>query len=99
MKNTKNNSVDSQRPNKYSFFIHNIRFFKLLFKTLMELVGHVAVRMLGSQLGEPGFKSSCCHFEALIIFVIPRCHSSLSCMNEYLATDREYRKKNIGRLQ
>ena len=46
--------------------------------------GSTAIRMLDSQLREPGFESSCCHFEALAISFIPRCYSSLSCINEYL---------------
>ena len=44
--------------------------------------GDVAVRTSGSQ---PGFEYSCCRFEALAISFIPRCHSSLSCINNYLA--------------
>ena len=50
--------------------------------------GSVAVRTSGSQLREPEFKSSCCTFEALAILSIPHCHSSLGCINEYLATGR-----------
>ena len=33
---------------------------------------------------EPGFESSCCHFENLSIAFSPRCRSSVSCINEYL---------------
>ena len=53
-------------------------------------MGHdsASVRTLGSQLREPGLESSFCHFEALAISLIPHCHSSLSCINKYLATDR-----------
>ena len=40
--------------------------------------GSVAVRTSRSQSREPGFESSCCHFEALSISSIPRCHSSNS---------------------
>ena len=54
------------------------------FQTKFEFVG----RTLGVQSREPRFKSSCCHFEALAISFIPRCLSSLSFINEYLATDR-----------
>ena len=51
--------------------------------------GSIAFRTSVSQLREPGFESSCCHFEALAIFFIPCCHSSLSCKIEYLATDKD----------
>ena len=51
--------------------------------------GSTVVRTSGSQSREPGFESSCCRFEALAILFIPRCHSSLSCINEYLPTDRD----------
>ena len=50
--------------------------------------GRAAVRMSDPQSREPKFKSSCCRFKALAIVFIPRCHSSLSCINEYLAADR-----------
>ena len=36
---------------------------------------NVVVRTLGSQLIEPGFESSWCHFEAFAILFIPLCHS------------------------
>ena len=39
-----------------------------------------AVRMSSSKSREPGFKSSCCRFEALAISFIPCCHSSLNCI-------------------
>ena len=51
--------------------------------------GSVVVRTSGSHSRQPGFESSCCRFEALEISFIPRGHSSLSCINEYLATERE----------
>ena len=51
--------------------------------------GGAVVRTLDSQSREPGFESSCCRFEALAISFIPRCHSSLNCIDEYLATERE----------
>ena len=38
-----------------------------------------------SQLREPGFKSHCGRFEPLASLITPRCYSSLSCINEYLA--------------
>ena len=47
----------------------------------------VVVRTSRSQSREPWFEISCCRFEALAISFIPRCHSSLSCINEYLASD------------
>ena len=37
---------------------------------------------------KPGFESSCCRFDDFAISFIPRCHSSLICIKEYLATDR-----------
>ena len=49
----------------------------------------IAVRMLGSQSRVARFESSCCCFVALAILFIPHCHSSLSCINEYLAIDRD----------
>ena len=57
---------------------------------LLHFKGHgcIPVRMLGSQSRQPGFESSCCHVEALAISFIPHCHSSLICINEYLARDR-----------
>ena len=45
-------------------------------------------RTLGSRSREPGFEFSCCHFVALTIFFTLQCHSLLSCINMYLATDR-----------
>ena len=50
--------------------------------------GSVVVRTSGSPSREPGFESSCCCFKALANFFIPHCHSSLSCINEYLAIGR-----------
>ena len=41
--------------------------------------------MLDSESREPGFKSHCGRFEPLASLITPRCHSSLSCINEYLA--------------
>ena len=48
--------------------------------------GGVEVRTSDFQSREPGL-NPCCHFKVLAISSIPRCHSSLSCINEYLATD------------
>ena len=50
-------------------------------------MGHcsIAVRTSGPQSREPGFKSSCCRFEALAILFIP---CSVSGIEKYLATDR-----------
>ena len=45
----------------------------------------VPVRRPDSQSREPGFKSHCGRFEPLASLITPRCHSSLSCINEYLA--------------
>ena len=45
----------------------------------------IMVRRPDSQLKEPGFKSHCSRFEPLASLITPRCHSSLSCINEYLA--------------
>ena len=45
-----------------------------------------AVRALDSQSRESRFQSSCCRFETLAISFIPRCHSSVSCITEYLST-------------
>ena len=50
--------------------------------------GGVAVRTSDSQSREPGFESSYRRFEALAVSFILRCLSSLSCINEYMATDR-----------
>ena len=47
----------------------------------------IVVRISGFQSREPGFESSCCCFKALAILFIPHCLSSLSCINEYLATE------------
>ena len=56
--------------------------------------GGAAVGTLDSQSREPGFESFCCRFESLAVSFIPRCHSSPSCINEYLATDIDvYRNK------
>ena len=54
-------------------------------------VGHgdIMVRTSDSLLRESGFKSSCYHFEAWATSFTPRCLSSLSCINEYLATDSD----------
>ena len=45
----------------------------------------IPVRRPDSQSREPGFKSHCGRFESLASLITPRCHSSLSCINEYLA--------------
>ena len=45
----------------------------------------ILVRRLDSQSREPCFKSHCSRFEPLASLITPRCHSSLSCINEYLA--------------
>ena len=45
----------------------------------------ILVRRPDSQSREPGFKSHCGRFEPLASLITPRCHSSLSCINEYLA--------------
>ena len=45
----------------------------------------IPVRRPDSQSREPGFKSHCGRFEPLASVITPRCHSSLSCINEYLA--------------
>ena len=37
--------------------------------------GGVVVRTLDSQSREPGFPSSCCHFEAWTVLFPPRCLS------------------------
>ena len=47
----------------------------------------VLFRTSGFQLKESGFESSCCCFKTWIILFTPRCLSSLSCINEYLAID------------
>ena len=49
--------------------------------------GHdsIPVRRPDSQSREPFFKSHCSRFEPLASLITPRCHSSLSCINEYLA--------------
>ena len=53
----------------------------------VALVGRdsIPVRRPDSQSREPGFKSHCGRFEPLASLITPRCHSSLSCINEYLA--------------
>ena len=70
----------------------------ILVVNIFYSVGHgsVAVRMSGSQSREPWFESSCCRFEALEISFIPRCHISFSCINEYLATDRDGYLKELS---
>ena len=45
----------------------------------------IPVRRPDSQSREPGFKSHCGRFEPLASLITPRCHSSLSCITEYLA--------------
>ena len=45
----------------------------------------IPVRRPDSQSREPGFKSHCGRFELLASLITPRCHSSLSYINEYLA--------------
>ena len=45
----------------------------------------IPVRRPDSQSREPGFKSHCGRFEPLTSLITPRCHSSLSCIHEYLA--------------
>ena len=45
----------------------------------------IPVRRPDSQSREPGFKSHCGRFEPLASLITPRYHSSLSCINEYLA--------------
>ena len=45
----------------------------------------IPVRRPDSQSREPGFKSHRGRFEPLASLITPRCHSSLSCINEYLA--------------
>ena len=52
----------------------------------MECDG-VVVRILDSQSRDSEFKSSWCCFEASAIFFAPHCHSSLSCINEYVTRD------------
>ena len=48
--------------------------------------GSTAVRRPGSQSREPEFESFCCRFKTLAVSFIQR--SPLSCMHEYLPTDR-----------
>ena len=45
----------------------------------------IPVRRPDSQSREPGFESHCGRFEPLPSLITPHCHSSLSCINEYLA--------------
>ena len=45
----------------------------------------IPVRRPDSQSREPGLKSHCGRFEPLASLITIRCHSSLSCINEYLA--------------
>ena len=45
------------------------------------------VSTLDFQSREPEFGYSCCHFEVWAISFTPRCHSSLSCINEYMDMD------------
>ena len=45
----------------------------------------IPVRRPDSQSREPSFKSHCGRFEPLASLITPRCHNSLSCINEYLA--------------
>ena len=49
--------------------------------------GAIVVPMSDSYSRGPSFESSCCCFVAWAIFFNPHCHSSLSCINEYLAID------------
>ena len=55
-----------------------------LLHTLWDAIAH-PVRMPDSQSREPSFKSHCGRFEPLTSLITPRCHSLLSCINEYLA--------------
>ena len=50
--------------------------------------GNVFVRTPDPQSREPGFESSYCRLKTLAISFTPCGHSSLSRINEYLATDR-----------
>ena len=65
--------------NKHCFVCYRKFIFVILFTIFY--VGHssVVVSKLDSQSREPGFESTCFHFEALAILFTPRCHSSLSC--------------------
>ena len=56
---------------------------------MTKIVGYsgLVVRTSDSQSREPRFESSCCHFQAVAILFTPRCFSSLSCINEYLAIE------------
>ena len=47
----------------------------------------IPVRRPDSQSREPGFKSHCGRFEPLASLITPRCHSSLSCINEWWIRD------------
>ena len=49
--------------------------------------GGVVVRPSDSQSIEPGFQPTCGRFKAWAISFTPRCSSSHSCTNEYLAVD------------
>ena len=49
--------------------------------------GGEEVKTSDTQWREPGFVSSCCRFKALATSFTPHCLSSLSCINECLATD------------
>ena len=58
-----------------------------VFDCAFGCVGHdgIPVRMPDSHLREPSFKSHCGCIKPLPSLITPRCHSSLSCINEYLA--------------
>ena len=55
-------------------------------RTLLKSAGVVVYRLKHLTLN-PGFEVLCCCFEALAISFTPRCLSSLSCVNKYLAID------------
>ena len=65
-------------------------YFPCVLKDRSYMWGAVAQRLERWTINRenPGFESSYSHFKALAILFIPHCHSSLSCINEYLATDR-----------
>ena len=66
----------------------------------MWSVGHVKCGACGVwsvwsvRHGNIAIRTLCCCFKALAFSFIPHCHSSLSCINEYLATGGDgYRNK------
>ena len=68
----------------------------IFLSTLVPLMGDRVVKTSDSQSREPEFESSGCCFKTCAILFNPHCHSSLSCINEYLAIARQRSRVGVG---